>query len=442
MPSKALLRPGAALEAARRVPGAGDVPTDIDVAATLASRDNFTSDWDDSGQVKWLESARIDLIRGTARLIGEREIEVHPAVEQAGLAAENLRVHARAAVAICTGTKPVIPPIPGLVESRPWTSAEASATNDIPGELLIIGGGVVGCEMATAFADLGSKVHLIARGPNLLSSMEDFAGQAVTQSLRERGIDVRLETEVTSCALAGADSSDLIVDDATSVPGIRTKAALSDGSTIVADQVLVATGRQPNLPQISGVEFARDDDGSPMLDDSLRVQDTNWLYVVGDASGRAHTTHQGKYEARIIGDLIVARGESNFGSAEPADLKADTLAAPQVVFSRPEVASVGLTVPQAQDFGFEVQAYDLDLGAVAGAALHAHDYTGQVRFVVDVRRQTLVGATFVGQDVAEMLHSATIAIIGHVPLGELWHAVPSYPTMSEVWLRFLEEAGW
>src|SRR5690625_2977508 len=171
MPSKALLRPGAALEAARRVPGISDLPEEIDVAATLASRDNFTSDWDDSGQVKWLESARIDLIRGTARLIGEREIEVHPAVEQAGLAAENLRVHARAAVAICTGTKPVIPPIPGLVESRPWTSAEAGATNDIPGELLIIGGGVVGCEIAAAVADLGSKVQLIARRSNLPSSI-------------------------------------------------------------------------------------------------------------------------------------------------------------------------------------------------------------------------------------------------------------------------------
>jgi len=445
MPSKALLRPGAALEAARTVPGAEGVPERVDVEKTLASRDNFVSNWDDSGQVDWLSTAGIDLIRGTARIVGEREIEVRSGLEQIGLAPDQpeiLTVHARSAIAVCTGTAPVLPPIDGLLESHPWTSAEATATQEIPEELLIIGGGVVGCEMATAFADLGSQVHLVVRGDNVLSGIDSFAGEAVADSLQQMGVDVRLNCEVTSCGQVGADPADLIMDDATSPTGIRTKAALSDGSTIVADQVLVATGRKPNLPEISDVSIEKDEHGHLQLDADMRAQGTDWLYVVGDASSRAHTTHEGKYQARMIGDLIVSRANGTAGEGGAgADLRADAMGAPQVIFTRPEVAHVGLTSDAAQEQGIDTRVFDQDLGAIAGAALHAHNYQGQVRFVVDAEKQVLIGVTFVGGDTAEMLHAATIAIIGEVPLARLWHAVPAYPTMSEVWLRFLEAAG-
>lgn len=443
MPSKALLRPGAALAAAEAVPGTGEVPQHVDVEATFAARDSFASDWNDESQVEWLSSAGIDLIRGTARIIGEREVEVNPNIEQAGVAPQQSHpttVRARHAVAICTGTTPVLPPIEGLAESRPWTSAEATAATQVPPELLIIGGGVVGCEMATVFADLGARVHLIARGKNLLAGVDEFAGQAVGAALANMGVDVRLSCEVTSCAQVGADPTDLIGDDATSFSGIRTEATLSDGTAIVADQILVATGRKPDVPEITAGGIERDESGQVALDHDLRAVGTDWLYVVGDASGRAHTTHQGKYQARIIGDLIAQR--ANAPSAGSADLRADDLGPPQVIFTRPEVAHVGLSAAAAQEQGRNVQIFDQDLGAVAGAALHAHGYQGQVRFVVDVEQQLLIGATFVGQDVAEMLQAATTAIIGQVPLQRLKHVVPAYPTMSEVWLRFLEAAGW
>src|SRR5690625_1437646 len=448
MPSKALLRPGAASAAARAVPGAGEVPGAIDVEATFDSRTAFTSNWDDSSQVEWLEHAGIELIRGSARITGPREVEVRRGIKQTGLEDDDdevVTVKARVAVALCTGSLPTIPPIEGLVESRPWTSAEATATSDVPDDLLIIGGGVIACEMATAFADLGSRVHLVVRGGGLLSNLDDFVGEAVADSLRDMGVDIRFNTEVSTCEQVEAPQQDLIVDDAASVSSIRTKAALTDGSTIVADQVLVATGREPHLPEIEGIDLQRDEGGAVKLDDDMRAACTDWLYVVGDASSRAHTTHQVKYQSRIIGDLIARRASAADGEGSPdsehADLRGDSFGAPQVVFTRPEVAHVGLTSDEASKRGLSVQSHDQDLGAIAGAALHAKGYSGRARFIVDTTSQTLIGATFVGPDTAEMLHSATIAIVGQVPLSKLWHAVPAYPTISEVWLRFLEGAG-
>lgn len=447
MPSKALLRPGAAQEAARAVPGAGRIPEHIDSAATLASRTAFTSNWDDASQVEWLDDAGIDLIRGEARIVAPREVEVTSTPEQVGLSSggtiDAVRVKARVAVVLCTGSTPTIPPVDGLGEIGPWTSAEATSTDIVPEDLLIIGGGVIACEMATAFADLGSRVHLIVRGERLLASMDSFVGAAVARSLEELGVDVRFTTEVTSCQVLKGGASDSIVDGVTVLSPNRTGAQLSDGSTVVVDQVLVATGRTPRLPEI-GIDVAGNTRGKIELDDQMRVVGTDWLYAVGDASGRAHTTHQGKYQARIIGDFIVEQSQNtqrNGGHKERVDLRADALGAPQVVFTRPEVTHVGLTATQARERDIPVQIYDQDLGSVAGAVLHAKDYAGQVRFVVDERSQVLVGVTTVGADTAEMLHAATIAIVGRVPLAQLWHAVPAYPTMSEVWLRFLESAG-
>jgi pyruvate/2-oxoglutarate dehydrogenase complex dihydrolipoamide dehydrogenase (E3) component len=120
---------------------------------------------------------------------------------------------------------------------------------------------------------------------------------------------------------------------------------------------------------------------------------------------------------------------------------ADHGAVPQVTFTDPEVASVGIMSQDAEKLGIAAQVVDYNIGWVAGASLHADHYEGQARLVVDRERQVIVGATFVGQDVAELLHSATIAIVGEVPISRLWHAVPSYPTISEVWLRLLEEIG-
>jgi pyruvate/2-oxoglutarate dehydrogenase complex dihydrolipoamide dehydrogenase (E3) component len=226
---------------------------------------------------------------------------------------------------------------------------------------------------------------------------------------------------------------------------------LADGTTLSADEVLVATGRNPNTATL-GLENVGLTPGDWLtVDDSLRVirptgapVEGDWLYAAGDVNRRVLLTHQGKYQARILGDSIVARAkgvaldETAWGRHA---FTADERAVPQVIFGDPEIASVGYTVAQATRLGLNIRVVEYDLAAVAGAALHADGYEGRALMVVDEDRTVIVGFTMAGPDVAELLHAATIAIAGEVPLDRLWHAVPSYPTVSELWLRLLETYG-
>ncbi|MFC7788022.1 dihydrolipoyl dehydrogenase family protein [Microbacterium sp. MAHUQ-60] len=418
MPSKALLRSPQALRAAQHVQGV--TGGSLNPADVLARRDSFTSHWSDDGQVAWLDSAGIDLVRGRGRLTGEREVTV------SGDDGERV-LRARHAVAISTGTDSMLPDIPGLADAAPWTSRDATSAQAVPESLVIIGGGVVGVEMATAYAQLGSTVTLIARR-GLLVKTEPFAAERVADGLRELGVDVRLNTE-TSAVRRDGD---------------RVVLTLGDGEEITASEVLVATGRTPRTRDLGLESVGLESGRSIPVDDTMRVAGIDWLYAVGDVNGRALLTHQGKYQARAAGDVIAARSRGELVADQAWGrhvATADHAAVPQVVFSEPEVASVGLTADAARAAGHEIQVVDYDLGAVAGASLHADGYAGQARMVVDTERDVLLGVTFVGSDVAEMLQAATIAVVGEVPISRLWHAVPAYPTMNEIWLRLLEEYG-
>ena len=417
MPSKALLRPGSALRAAQAV--AGVTGGALDPAAILRRRDGFTSHWDDSGQVEWLDSAAIELVRGRGRVAGKKRVVVDTADGPVELVA-------RHAVVIATGSDARVPGIPGLREAKPWTSREATSAEQIPRRLAVLGGGVVAVEVATMFHDLGSEVTLLSRS-SLLRSLEPFAGEAVRDALRERGATVRDDASPDSVTREEDGSVTLRVGD----------------ETLVVDEVVAATGREARLRDL-GVDDLIGANGLIPVDDTLRVTGSDWLYVVGDAAGRVLLTHQGKYEARAAGDVIAARAKG-----EPVDdapwgahvATADHAAVPQVVFSDPEVASVGLTAAEAERRGLRTRVVDYDLGRVAGAGLIADDYAGTARAVIDEDRGVLVGLTLVGPGVGEQIHAATIAVAGEVPLSRLWHAVPSYPTLSEFWLRLLEGYG-
>lgn len=422
MPSKALLRSGQALAAAQRLKGAAEAVTgSLDAAKVLERRDSFTSGWDDSSQAKWLDSAGLGLVRGTARLTGTRTVSVETAEG-------TVELTARQAVVVSTGSVPVLPDVPGLADSRVWTSREATSAKSVPARLAVIGGGVVGCELAQAWARLGSQVTLLVRS-GLLAGQEDFAGEMVAEALRADGIDVR----------TGAELARVSRDDS----GVHV--TLGDGSTVDADEFLVATGRRPATRGIGLETVGLQDGGSLEVDDTGLVAgvEGSWLYATGDVSGRVKLTHQGKYDARATGDAIAARAAGPIETPPWSryTATADHHAVPQVVFTDPEVAQVGLTAAQAREEGLDVKVVDYDLGNVAGASLVADGYAGKARMVVDEQRTVIVGVTFVGQDVAELLHAATVAIVGEVPLERLWHAVPSYPTVSEVWLRLLETYG-
>ncbi|MBF4634402.1 NAD(P)/FAD-dependent oxidoreductase [Agreia pratensis] len=430
MPSKALLRSGAVLRAARSVEGAEEAVTgDIDVSAVLKRRNSFTKDWKDAGQADWVVSAGIDLIRGYARFIGPKQIEV------TGADGTTTRYSATHAIAVSTGSAALLPDIPGLAESRPWTSREATSAQSIPPRLSIIGGGVVAVEMATAYATLGSAVTLIARN-GILDTMEPFAGEIVGASLSDLGVTLRLHTSPAS--VDRLSNGDVVVH-------------LDDGSTVVSDELLVATGRTPRTDDL-GLETIGLTPGEWLrVDDTLRVVDENgepfdggWLYATGDVNHRALLTHQGKYQARAAGDVIAARAEGRAVFDKPWGAHvatADHRAVPQVTFSDPEVASVGLTAASAEKAGYRTRVVDYEIGNVAGASVHADGYKGTARMVVDEDRRVILGVTFVGPDVGEMLHAATIAVTAEVPLDRLWHAVPAYPTMNEIWLRLLETYG-
>ncbi|MBY8882917.1 dihydrolipoyl dehydrogenase family protein [Actinacidiphila acidipaludis] len=422
-PSKALLRPVLLRADALRMPGLGEaVKAPLDTTAVLAHRDRMSADWKDDDQVAWLASAGIELLRGHGRLTGEREVAV------ATPGGDVVQLKARYAVAVCTGSRAALPDLPGIEELRPWTSREATSAHQPPPRLVIVGAGVVAVEMATAWQALGSRVTLLARGDALLPRMEPFAGELVTERLREVGVDVRFGTTVAAARRT---------EDG------EVRVTLSDGGRLVADEILFATGRAPRSEDV-GLETVGLSPGDWLsADDSLTVAKVpgDWLYSVGDVNGRALFTHQGKYQARVAGAVIAARarGEQlDTGRWSAHRGTADTEAVPAVVFTDPEIASVGLTVREAERAGRAIDVVDYDIGQVAGAVQHRPGYRGRARILVDRDRRVVVGATFAGPGVGELLHSATVAIVGEVPVDRLWHAVPAFPTISEVWLRLLE----
>ncbi|MDO0938607.1 NAD(P)/FAD-dependent oxidoreductase [Streptomyces sp. DG2A-72] len=421
MPSKALLRPVIAQADARRLAGLKEsVQGPLDTAAVLARRDEFTSHWKDDGQVQWIDGIGADLYRGHGRLTGPREVTV------TGPDGEQHVLTARHAVAVATGSRALVPDLPGLADVSPWTSREATSAKAAPGRLIVVGGGVVATEMAAAWQALGSQVTLLVRGKGLLGRMEPFAGELVGDGLTEAGVDVRTGTSLASVSRENG----------------TVVAVTEAGDRIEGDEILFATGRAPRTDDI-GLDTVGLEPGSWLpVDDSLCVTGSDWLYAVGDVNHRALLTHQGKYQARIAGAAIAARAsgvpllESDPWGAHAAT--ADHAAVPQVVFTDPEAAAVGLSLAEAEQAGHRVRAVDVELSSVAGAGLYADGYRGRARMVVDLEREILLGVTFVGPGVGELIHSATIAVAGQVPIGRLWHAVPSYPTISEIWLRLLE----
>ena len=419
IPSKALLRPGTALSAAQAVSGAAQAAQGrLDVAAVLQRRDQWVNHWSDASQVDWATGAGITVLRGAARVTRPKHVTVTL------LDGQEKQVHARHAVVVATGSEAAMPPIDGLPTARPWTSRDATSVTEVPSTLTIVGGGVVAVETATLFASLGSTVHVVARS-TLLSSLEPFCGDLITTALRERGVHVHLNTGATHFRRRGP-----LVDVTT-----------SRGAVLTSDEVLIATGRRPRTRGL-GLEAVGLTGGSWLTtDDSMQVRGHDWLYAVGDVTGRALFTHQGKYQGRAAAAAIVARatqGPANFQPWGDESATADEVAVPQVIFADPEIATVGTTARAATERGLTVDVVDYDLGAVSGSGLHADNYTGQARMVIDRQKRVVLGVTFAGPAVGELIHAATVAIVGRVPVDRLWHAVPAYPTISEIWLRLLE----
>ncbi len=425
VPSKALLRPVIALSDARRVDGAREAVTgSISAGGVFGRRNRYVSDWDDSGQADWVSGIGATLVRGHGRLDGPRRVVV------TNSDGGQVALTARHAVVICTGSRSALPDLPGIAEAKPWTNRQATDSSVVPERLAIVGAGGVGVEMATAWQGLGSQVTLLARGSGLLPRMEPFVGELIGRGLLEAGVDVRAGVSVR--ALRRPDDSHVVLD-------------LDDDTELRVNEVLFATGRAPLTDDI-GLDTVGLRPGSWLeVDDTCLVQgavEDGWLYAAGDVNHRALLTHQGKYQGRIAGAAIGARAAGKQLDTEPWGAHAATAdhhAVPQAFFTDPEAAAVGLTAQQAEQARHRVRTVDIEIGdVVMGAKLYADGYTGRARMVVDVDGGHLLGVTMVGPGVTELLHSATIAVAGQVPIDRLWHAVPCFPTISELWLRLLE----
>jgi dihydrolipoamide dehydrogenase len=407
MPSKALLRPAALLNEVGRVPGL-PVSGDLDVERILERRDEVIHDLDDSGQMPWLEERGIELVRGRAELVGERRVAVGDA-----------ELTARKAIVVATGSAAAMPPIDGLDEVGAWSNREVTTAKSAPDSLLILGGGVVGAEMAGAWSSLGTSVTLIESLDRILANEEQFAADQVSESLVANGVTIQTGAEVKKAsrdAKAGTVSLQL-----------------EGGETVEAQHLLVAAGRKPNVDGLGLESVGAGTEGEPIdVDDRMRVGGRDWLYAIGDVNGRALLTHMGKYQAWVAAGNIL--GEHRIA-------RRDDARSPRVIFTDPEIAAVGYTLDGATDAGLDVTAVDVDTAGSAGASFHGRNAAGTSRLVIDDDRRVVVGATFVGPDVNELMHAATIAVAAEVPVETLFESIPAFPTRNEVWLNLLQKYG-
>ena len=413
-PSKALLRP---IQVAHESQHLAGVQSANVVADDLLTRRNAqVSEYDDSAQKQALEDSGVTVVRGHGRLTGEKTVEVHASD------GSTRSLQAQRAVVITTGTAPNIPPV---FEGIPvWDSQDATAVQDVPSRLIIIGGGPVACEAASWMTALGSKVTMLVREGSLLNGFEPFVSDILAEQLEQAGVDIQFYTEA-----AQARRPDGMDQGLGMIKGGPITVRTESGS-IEAEELLLATGRRPALESINLASLGLS------VDDVLEERTPDWLHALGDAGGKHQLTHMGKYQARHFAERFIHGAEAQ--DADNTDTEPPT---PQVVFTDPQIAFVGLTEDAAREAGYDVITAEADFADVAGAALLRDDVVGRAKIVVDTATDCLIGATLMGPETAEMLHAATIAITGDVPVSTLQHAIPVFPTASEVWLGLLQQVA-
>jgi dihydrolipoamide dehydrogenase len=396
MPSKTLLRAPELQHAAARAPGVA--ASALDVKEIFAWRDWQVSDWDDAGQVDWLAQQRVSLVRGAGRIARPGVVEVD------GRELEHDHL------VVATGSSPVSPPIEGLEDVEAWTTREATSSHEVPASLIVIGGGVAGCELAQLYRRLGSEVTIVQRGDRLLPRVDRDAAALLQAAFEEEGIRVELEADARSV------SSDRLK------PVTAVRLELAGGTELTAEQLLVATGRKPNVEGLGleqlGVEISK---RGIETDEGLKAAEGVW--AIGDCTGVALFTHVGKYQARVAARNIAGR-----------DARADYRAIPAVAFTDPQVATVGDTESE----GLVTARWEMT--ATPRASTYERPRRpGFVKIAADPERRVVVGAVAVGPEAGEWCQQLTLAIRAEVPLEVLRDVIQPYPTFSEAVFLALQE---
>ena len=380
MPSKTLLRSPELAAAARIAPGSRLGP--LEVAEIFEWRDRITSNWEDGQNTSFLTDRRIELVRGDARVsapgrvaVGERELEFDDLV-------------------VATGSSAAIPPLAGLADVEYWTTQDATSAHAVPESLLVLGGGVAGCELAQLYSRLGARVTIVQRG-RLMPRVHADAGALVADAFREEGIAVEVGATVERVE-----------------PGIRV--SLADGRVLEADALLVATGRRPNAEGL-GLEQLGVSIGPRGIETDEYLQAAPGVWAIGDVNGVALFTHVGKYQARVAAANVA-------GHRRPADYRA----IPAAAFTDPQVATVGRT----DGDGLVTAEWRIDRTSRA-STFERPKRRGFVRLYAEPAERVLVGAVAVGPESGEWLQQITLAIRARVPVDVLRDTIQPYPTFSE-----------
>jgi pyruvate/2-oxoglutarate dehydrogenase complex dihydrolipoamide dehydrogenase (E3) component len=391
MPTKTMLRATELSSSLDRSPGLQ--PEQPEADGVWWWRDQITDDWDDSGQLHYLEEWNCRLVRGEARVARPGVVEV----DGQELPYDRL--------VLATGSRPAIPPIEGLDSVEYWTNREATRTHRVPQSLVVMGGGPVGAELTQFFSRMGSEVTIVERGDHLLGRVHSDAGELMAELFREEGIDVRIGV--------GIEKTE---------PGVRLH--LSDGSMLEAERLLIATGRRPNVERLGLEELGIKTSARGIeVDERLRAAGADDVWAIGDVTGVAQFTHVGKYQARVAAADMANRRA-----------KADYTAIPAGIFTDPEVATVGRTE------GDGLVSARVPLSSLPRLSTYERPKReGFVRVFADPRRRVLVGAVSVGPQAAEWLGQFTLAIRAEVPVETLLDTIQPYPTFSEGVFYALQE---
>ncbi|MER7569100.1 NAD(P)/FAD-dependent oxidoreductase [Streptomyces sp. NPDC097941] len=393
VPSKMMIRAGNLLAEARRVPGlAGEVAVTPDWSRVAGRiRGEATDDWNDQVAADRLTGKGGRLVRGTGRLAGPRRVT-----------AGGRTFEARRGVVLATGTRPRIPPVPGLETTPYWTNRDAMATKELPASLLVLGGGAIGVELAQVFARFGCVVTVVEGQDRLLSAEEPEAGELAGSVLRADGVTVLTTARARQ---ASHDGTAFTVR----LDGVK--------EPLTAERLLVATGRRADLATL-GVDAVGLDPAAAAVDTDGQLRVGEGLWAVGDITGRGAFTHMSMYQAQIaVRDILGQPGPD-----------ADYRALPRVTFTDPEIAAVGLTERQARDQGLRVRTGTVPIASSTRGWIHKAGNEGFVKLVEDADRGVLIGATSAGPAGGEVLYGLNVAVHAEVPIERLRHMIYTYPT--------------
>jgi pyruvate/2-oxoglutarate dehydrogenase complex dihydrolipoamide dehydrogenase (E3) component len=403
VPTKMMIRGADLLAEGRRIPamaGTSTVDSDWTPVARRIS-DEATDDWDDQVAVDRLVKSGVTFVRGHGRLAGARRVEVDGQVFEA-----------RRGVVLNTGTEPGVPPIPGLSDTPYWTNREAVQLKELPGSLIVIGGGAISLELAQVFSRFGVAVTVVEVADRLVAFEEPESSALIAQTFGREGIRVLTGASISHVGYAEGHFSVTV-----------------DGQPLQADKLLVAAGRRTNLADL-GLETVSVDPGSRMLAVDEHMQVTPGLWAIGDITGKGGFTHISMYQAEIARQAIL-----DVDDAQEADYRA----VPRVTFTDPEIASVGMTEQQARDAGLDVRVGLTDLATSTRGWIHQEGNAGLIKLVEDAERGVLVGATSVGPTGGEVLSALTVAVHGEVPTRRLSSMIYAYPTFHRAIEAALKE---